>query len=98
MGLFDLPAVFDYIQSLNPQKLYYIGHSMGTTMFFVLASTRPDYVSERVQAMIALSPVAFAANIKTPAAVLTEFFPKIRVSKKYLCCFSVKKKSFSPKL
>jgi hypothetical protein len=36
MGKYDLPAAFDYILNLTSSKdLTYIGHSMGTVMFWV---------------------------------------------------------------
>lgn len=35
MGMYDLPAVIHYIRSVARQpKIYYIGHSMGSTSFF----------------------------------------------------------------
>lgn len=65
MGVYDLPASIDYILALTQQrKLYYIGHSMGTTMFYVMASTRPEYNS-KIQLMISLSPVAYMGHIKS---------------------------------
>ncbi len=36
MGKYDLPAAFDYILNLTASNdLTYIGHSMGTVMFWV---------------------------------------------------------------
>jgi esterase/lipase superfamily enzyme len=36
MGKYDLPAAFDYILNVTQVKdLNYIGHSMGTVMFWV---------------------------------------------------------------
>ncbi|KAK7582254.1 hypothetical protein V9T40_013699 [Parthenolecanium corni] len=65
MGVYDLPASIDYILSLTKQRtLYYIGHSMGTTMFYVMASTRPEYNS-KIRLMISLSPVAHMGHIKS---------------------------------
>ena len=65
MGVYDLPACIDYILTMTRQRdLFYIGHSMGTTMFYVMASTRPEYNS-KVRLMISLSPVAYMAHIKS---------------------------------
>lgn len=65
MGVYDLPAFIDYILTKTEQRnLYYIGHSMGTTMFYVMASTRPEYNS-KIKLMISLSPVAYMAHIKS---------------------------------
>jgi pimeloyl-ACP methyl ester carboxylesterase len=66
MGVYDLPAVVDYIlNKTGESKLYYIGHSMGTTMSYVLLSERPQYNS-KFRAMISLAPVAFTAHITSP--------------------------------
>ena len=58
MGRRDVPAEIDYILgTTGHRKLFYIGHSMGTTMFFVMMSERPEYNS-KIRAMIAFAPVA----------------------------------------
>ncbi|XP_058789295.1 lysosomal acid lipase/cholesteryl ester hydrolase-like [Phymastichus coffea] len=65
MGIYDLPAEIKYISSINDKSLLYIGHSMGTTMFYVMASERPDE-AVNVKAMFGLAPVAFTNNIRGP--------------------------------
>ncbi|XP_069680363.1 lipase 3-like [Periplaneta americana] len=66
MGVFDLPAALDYVLAVTSQpRLYYIGHSMGTTMFYILLSERPQY-NDKVRAMISLSPVAYLSHITSP--------------------------------
>ncbi|KAL4718962.1 hypothetical protein ACJJTC_018949 [Scirpophaga incertulas] len=45
--------------------LKYIGHSQGTTSFFVMASDKPDYNS-KISLMVALSPVAYMSHVKSP--------------------------------
>lgn len=57
MGYYDLPAVIDYILNVTQtDKLYYVGHSMGTTMFFVMASTRPEY-NKKIRLFSGMAPV-----------------------------------------
>jgi len=48
MGVYDVPAVMDHILKTTGQPdLYYVGHSMGTTMFFVtVVPRRLTYQSE----------------------------------------------------
>ena len=61
-----MPAMIDYIlNATGEQKMYYIGHSMGTTMFFVLMSERPQYNS-KILAMFSLAPVAFLSHMTSP--------------------------------
>ncbi|XP_014270326.1 lipase 3 [Halyomorpha halys] len=65
MGVYDLPAEFNYIFAVTGRpKLYYIGHSMGTTMMYVLLSVRPEYNS-RINLFISLSPVAYMSHIRS---------------------------------
>lgn len=66
IGVYDLPAMIDYIlNKTNATFLKYVGHSQGTTAFFVMASERPDY-NDKIKLMVALSPVAFMSNVRSP--------------------------------
>lgn len=66
MGVFDLPAIIDYILlQTNVQKLHFIGHSQGTAAFFVMASERPEY-NQKIQLMHALAPIAFVKHVVSP--------------------------------
>ncbi|XP_055587241.1 lipase 3-like [Uranotaenia lowii] len=66
IGYYDLPAMIDYVLDLTGQgKLQYVGHSQGTTSFFVMTSTRPEY-NEKVHLMQALAPVAFTSHMRSP--------------------------------
>ncbi|CAG4933949.1 unnamed protein product [Parnassius apollo] len=66
IGCYDLPAMIDYVlQATKTSKLKYIGHSQGTTSFFVMASQRPEYNS-KISLMVSLAPVAFLTHVKSP--------------------------------
>nr|CAH7735119.1 unnamed protein product [Callosobruchus chinensis] len=66
LGYYDLPACVDYILGRTKAKtLSYIGHAQGTTEYFVMASTRPEYNS-KINVMVALGPVAFMNHITQP--------------------------------
>ena len=66
MGFYDLPAVTSLIvKETGHPKLSYIGHSMGTTMFFVFCTMRPELQS-RIREMHALAPVVFTSHCKSP--------------------------------
>ncbi|GLH01221.1 Lipase 3 [Gryllus bimaculatus] len=59
MGIYDLPAVIDYVlNTTGASQLHYVGHSMGTTMFFVMASAKPE-AAAGVASMHALAPVVY---------------------------------------
>ncbi|XP_032677313.1 lipase 3-like [Odontomachus brunneus] len=63
MGLYDTPAMIDYILEYTSQKkLFYIGFSQGTTQFWVTMSLMPEY-NEKIKLMSALAPVAYTGHI-----------------------------------
>lgn len=67
MGYYDLPAAIDYILNVTKnEKLSYIGHSMGTSMFFVLGATRPEYM-RKVNAAVMMAPVAYIKDMPSPS-------------------------------
>lgn len=66
MGYYDIPAMIDYIlEKTNQENLHYIGHSQGTTAFFVMASERPKY-NKKIRLASLLAPVAFMVNFRAP--------------------------------
>ncbi|XP_014362640.2 lipase 3, partial [Papilio machaon] len=66
IGYYDLPAMIDYVlKDTGVTKVQYIGFSQGTTAFWVMASTRPEY-NNKISAMHALAPIAFISHIKSP--------------------------------
>ncbi|XP_045777370.1 lipase 3-like [Maniola jurtina] len=66
IGYYDLPAMIDRaLHVSNSDTLKYIGHSQGTTVFFVMASERAEY-NDKVTLMVALSPVAYMTHVKSP--------------------------------
>ncbi|XP_013141648.1 PREDICTED: lipase 3-like [Papilio polytes] len=66
IGQFDIPSMIDYILETTRMKtLYYIGHSQGTTSFYVMLSLKPDY-NNKVKMMFSLAPVAWMSHVKSP--------------------------------
>ncbi|XP_073953259.1 lipase 3-like isoform X2 [Choristoneura fumiferana] len=66
IALHDLPTMIDYALSTSKQeKMYYVGYSEGTTTFFALASTKPEY-NGKIIMMYALSPLVFMSNTRSP--------------------------------
>jgi lysosomal acid lipase/cholesteryl ester hydrolase len=61
MVTYDLPAVIEYVLGHRGQKdLYYIGHSMGTTVFFVLNTFLPQY-NAKFRLMTGMAPISYMA-------------------------------------
>lgn len=66
MGMFDLPAMIDYIKSkTGEKKITYLGHSQGTAQMFVALSNNIEYIKENVNGFIALGPITKLANIRS---------------------------------
>ena len=54
----DLPAMINYVKSrTGVEKIYYLGHSEGTTIFFMLAMQDPIYVENNIEGYVALGAV-----------------------------------------
>ncbi|XP_012528143.1 lipase 3 isoform X2 [Monomorium pharaonis] len=72
LGIYDLPAMIDYVLHMTRhEKIYYVGHSEGTTQFWVMASEKPEYNS-KIILMIGLAPAAFSGNIRGPIKKLAK--------------------------
>ncbi|GAB1867622.1 Lipase [Camponotus japonicus] len=79
MGIYDLPAMITFITNMRSQPLHtYIGHSMGATSFFIMASERPK-IAQMVQMMIGLAPAVFINHMKSPVQYLNRFISEIEI-------------------
>ncbi|XP_069183892.1 lipase 3 isoform X6 [Procambarus clarkii] len=77
MALYDAPAAIDYILDLTGQKsLYYVGFSMGTTVFWGMLNDRPQYAA-KIRFMVALGPVAYVRHIEGPLGYAATFVNQI---------------------
>lgn len=85
LGTRDLPALIDYVIDQTGQpRIQYIGHSQGTTIFWVLCSERPDY-NDKILAMHAMAPAAFMHNTLSPfARWLAIFLTSTEMALQYL--------------
>ena len=77
IGLYDLPAVSQYIKDLKNNSIIFIGQSMGTNIFYVFASEKPKIASENVKAMLSLAPTVFMGDVKSPLFQLASNFVEI---------------------
>ncbi len=66
MGLYDLPAMIDYIlKKSKVEKISFVGHSQGTAQFFSAFSLKPEYFQSRINGFIALGPITSLNNLKS---------------------------------
>ncbi|XP_076277274.1 lipase 3 isoform X1 [Lasioglossum baleicum] len=84
LGVHDLPATIDYILDRTKcERLFYVGHSQGTTQFWVMMSQRPDY-NGKIALMIGLAPVAFTGNMRGPITKLAKLtYMGVRIGEKF---------------
>ncbi|XP_008548197.1 lipase 3 [Microplitis demolitor] len=83
MGIYDVSAAVSYIVDKTNMSLIYIGHSMGTTMGYVMASERPE-ISEKIKFMISLAPIGFMSNLKSPVRIVAPFANDIKLVTHFL--------------
>ncbi|KAG5317012.1 LIP3 Lipase, partial [Acromyrmex heyeri] len=73
IGVYDLPAMIDYIvKTTGRKKIFYVGHSQGTTTSFFMVTERPKY-QNYIKEMHALSPIIYCGRIKSSLQVLSQF-------------------------
>ncbi len=79
MGAYDLAAAVDYIlNATDSEKLIYMGHSQGTTIFYVLLSTRPEY-NKKILFHIGVAPVASLTHTTSAFRYFTPLAKQIEV-------------------
>lgn len=68
IGIYDLPAMFDYVRyTTGVDSFHYVGHSQGTTAYFVLLSSMPRF-NDYIRTGQLLGPVGFMSHMKSSIA------------------------------
>ena len=78
LGVYDHPAVIDYITNISGKRLFYIGHSMAATTFSVMAIERPE-VASKVKVMIGLAPATYVYHLRAPLRILVPYWRLLQV-------------------
>lgn len=80
IGIYDLSASIDYVlKETGAKKLQYLGHSQGTTAFFILLSEKPEY-NDKIELMHAVTPAAFFSHSTSlPFRIIASFAPSLIV-------------------
>lgn len=76
-----MPTFLNHILRVTKQgKLFYIGHSQGTTAFFALTSEKPEY-NKKIRFMVGLGPAAYFGHPKSKVfPLIVNFQDQILVS------------------
>ena len=74
MGLYDIPAVINYINSVNKsgEKIIYFGHSQGTSLMFSGLTQKFDFYKNNIKLFVALAPVARLSSIGTALKIISK--------------------------
>ncbi|CAG2174168.1 unnamed protein product, partial [Oppiella nova] len=71
LGVYDVKNTIEYIlKQTNKASLPYIGHSMGSTIMFVLLSLEPDF-QRYIKPFLAFAPIVFMGNTGSIIRLLT---------------------------
>ncbi|XP_044255204.1 lipase 3-like [Tribolium madens] len=74
IGTIDMPTMIDYILEVtNHTNLYHIGHSQGTTTFYVMTSMRPEY-NDKIKAHFSLAPIGYMNHMTSPLMHIMAFW------------------------
>ena len=66
MAEFDLPSMLNYVMTYTGQdKIFYTGHSLGTTTFMAMATKHPK-LQENIALANLFAPVAYVGHLKGP--------------------------------
>ena len=66
------------LETTGQQKLFYIGHSMGTTGFMVMSVMRPE-MNDKIELANLMAPVAYLGNARSPLKYLAPYADQIDV-------------------
>ena len=86
MGLYDIPAVINYINTINKsgEKIIYFGHSQGTSLMFSGLTKKFEFYKKNIKLFVALAPVARLTHIRETLNIIgnlsvPELIKKVKV-------------------
>lgn len=80
MGRYDIPASIDYVlEKTGHQKLVYVGHSLGCTLFYIAMIQQP-HLNDKIELMISLAPTTSVARLGNFFRFLAPFLGPMQVT------------------
>lgn len=62
IGYYDVPAAMDYITNVTGiEKMFYVGNSLGGSIFLTFGPSRPNYL-KRIKLAVLVSPAGYMKN------------------------------------
>jgi len=78
MARYDLPAQLNHVMARSGKdKIYYVGHSMGTTTYLAMNSINSTW-AEHIELAVLLAPVAYVDHMTSPIKYLAPFADSIQ--------------------
>ena len=77
MAKYDLPAIINYVKERDKvEKVYYIGHSQGTLIYFLAYMNDPEFMEKNIKKFVALGTVP---NVNNAPHFLIKLFEKSNI-------------------
>ena len=77
MAKYDLPTIINFVKNRDKvEKVYYVGHSQGTLIFFISYMNNPEFLENNIAKFVALGTVP---NINNAPHILIKIFQKSRI-------------------
>ena len=77
MAKYDLPTVINYVKERDKvEKVYYIGHSQGTLIFFLVYINNTEFKEKNIKKFVALGTVP---NVNNAPHFLIKLFEKSNI-------------------
>ena len=77
MAQYDLPSIVNYAKQRDQvEKVYYIGHSQGTLIYFLSYMNNPEFLEKNIEKFIALGTVP---NVNNAPHILIKLFEKSKI-------------------
>ncbi|XP_050516831.1 uncharacterized protein LOC114341129 [Diabrotica virgifera virgifera] len=62
IGIYDLPALTDYVTKRTKSKVIFVGHSMGSTASYVYAIEKKTHAERNLKGLVSLGPAAYMGH------------------------------------
>ena len=77
MAQYDLPSIINFVKQRDKvEKVYYVGHSQGTLIFFISYMNNPEFLEQNIKKFVALGTVP---NINNAPHFIIKLFQKSKI-------------------
>jgi lysosomal acid lipase/cholesteryl ester hydrolase len=78
MAKYDLPSMLNYvIEITGKEKIYFVGHSLGTSTFMAMNSMDQSW-ADKIELAVLLAPVAYVDHMQSPLKYIAPFSDQIQ--------------------